>query len=74
VIYMGRGGLKEILEQLVAHGMATDMPAALVANATLENQQVVQGTVSDLAERVVAADVTGPTITLVGEVVALRQP
>jgi uroporphyrin-III C-methyltransferase/precorrin-2 dehydrogenase/sirohydrochlorin ferrochelatase len=74
VIYMGRGGLAEILAGLVAHGMAPDMPAALVANATLEDQRVVQGTVSDLAARVAASGVTGPTITLVGEVVALRRP
>lgn len=74
VIYMGRGGLAEILARLVEHGMRPDMPAALVANATLEDQRVVQGTVSDLAERVVAAGVTGPTITLVGEVVGLRRP
>jgi uroporphyrin-III C-methyltransferase/precorrin-2 dehydrogenase/sirohydrochlorin ferrochelatase len=73
VIYMGRGGLREILGQLQAHGMGPEMPAALVANATLENQQVVQGTVSDLADRVAAADITGPTITLIGEVVALRR-
>jgi len=73
VIYMGRGGLKEILAELVAHGMAPEMPVALVANATLENQRVVQGTVADLADRVAESSVTGPTITIVGEVVGLRQ-
>jgi uroporphyrin-III C-methyltransferase/precorrin-2 dehydrogenase/sirohydrochlorin ferrochelatase len=73
VIYMGRGGLAEILAQLVAHGRAPGTPAALVANATLENQSVVAGTIGDLAMRVHAAEISGPTITIVGEVVALRR-
>ena len=73
VIYMGRGGLAEILQKLVDHGMPPSMPAALVANATLETQQVIQGTLASLAPRVNTADLSGPTITIVGEVVSLRQ-
>lgn len=72
VIYMGRGGLAEILQRLVDHGMPSSMPAALVANATLETQQVIQGTLASLAPRVEEADLSGPTITIVGEVVSLR--
>lgn len=73
VIYMGRGGLAEILQQLVDHGMPPTTPAALVANATLPTQQVIQGTLASLASLVDAADLSGPTITIVGEVVGLRQ-
>ncbi|MGA1370764.1 MAG: siroheme synthase CysG [Pseudomonadales bacterium] len=73
VIYMGRGGLGEILQQLVDHGMPESMPAALVANATLTTQRVIQGTLLTLAERVSAAELSGPTITIVGEVVSLRR-
>jgi uroporphyrin-III C-methyltransferase/precorrin-2 dehydrogenase/sirohydrochlorin ferrochelatase len=73
VIYMGRGGLGEILTQLQHHGLGPGTPAALVANATLPNQCVIQGTVSTLAEQVAAADLQGPTITFVGDVVALRR-
>jgi uroporphyrin-III C-methyltransferase/precorrin-2 dehydrogenase/sirohydrochlorin ferrochelatase len=72
VIYMGLPGIREILAQLIEHGMAPDMPAALVERATLDNQRVIQGTASDLADRVSASDVSGPTILIVGEVVALR--
>ena len=73
VIYMGLPGIQEILSQLVAHGMAPSTPAALVEKATLENQRVIQGTISDLAEQVAAAGVGGPTILIVGEVVGLRR-
>lgn len=73
VIYMGRGGLGEILAQLQLHGLSANTPAALVANATLADQRVIQGTISSLADQVENADLSGPTITFVGEVVALRR-
>jgi len=74
VIYMGLPGLKEILERLVEHGMAPDMPAVLVEKATLPEQRVVQGTVTDLAERVKKAEIVGPTTIIIGEVVKYRHP
>lgn len=73
VVYMGLPGLEEILKKLVAHGIPADTPAALVEKATLPEQQVIQGTVSDLAERVRAAEVSGPTTAIIGNVVAYRR-
>ena len=73
VVYMGLPGLDEILKKLVAHGMPPDTPAALVEKATLPEQLVIQGTVSDLAGRVRAAEVTGPTTAIIGNVVAYRR-
>ncbi len=73
VIYMGLPGLEEILSRLVAHGLPPDTPAALVEKATLPDQQVVSGTVADLAARVRAAGVSGPTTAIVGSVVAYRR-
>jgi uroporphyrin-III C-methyltransferase / precorrin-2 dehydrogenase / sirohydrochlorin ferrochelatase len=72
VIYMGLPGLADILRELVAHGLPADTPAALVEKATLPEQRVIQGTVGDLAERAMAAAVTGPSTTIIGNVVALR--
>jgi uroporphyrin-III C-methyltransferase/precorrin-2 dehydrogenase/sirohydrochlorin ferrochelatase len=73
VVYMGLPGLEEILARLVAHGMAADTPAALIEKATLPDQQVVVGTVSDLSARVRAARVSGPTVAIIGRVVAYRR-
>lgn len=73
VVYMGLVGLEEILQRLVENGMPADTPAALVEKATLPEQQIIQGTVSDLAERVRAAGVTGPTTIIIGNVVAYRR-
>lgn len=72
VVYMGLPGLEEILRRLVEHGLPADTAAALVERATLPEQQVIQGTVSDLAGKVRAADISGPTIAIIGRVVAYR--
>lgn len=72
VVYMGLLGLRELCEQLIAHGMPPDMPAAVVQQATLPQQRVVTGTLADLAERVEAARLRPPTLVIVGDVVKLR--
>jgi siroheme synthase len=72
VVYMGLPGLEEILQRLLEHGMPADTGAALVAKATLPDQQIIEGTVSDLAQRVRAARVTGPTTAIIGNVVRYR--
>ncbi|MEZ5561075.1 MAG: siroheme synthase CysG [Pseudomonadales bacterium] len=73
VIYMGLPGIEEITRQLVAHGLPPDTPAALIEKATLPEQRVVIATAADLAERVRAVGVGGPTLAIVGNVVAFRQ-
>ncbi len=72
VVYMGLLGLAQLCERLVEHGMPTDMPAAVVQQATLPQQRVVTGTLADLAERVEAAGLRPPTLVVVGDVVRLR--
>jgi len=74
VVYMGLLGLPEILRRLVEHDMPPATPAALVERATLPEQQVIVGTVSDLAAKVQAAKVSGPTVVIIGNVVAYRRP
>ncbi|MDA1073629.1 MAG: uroporphyrinogen-III C-methyltransferase, partial [Proteobacteria bacterium] len=72
VIYMGLLGLGEICEQLSRNGMAPDMPAILIENATLHNQREVVGTITTLAALVKKAQITGPSLTIVGRVVDYR--
>jgi uroporphyrin-III C-methyltransferase len=72
VIYMGLGGLAHICQQLVAHGLPTTWPAAVVADATLPSQRVVTATLADLAQAVAQADLKSPCLTVVGQVVLLR--
>jgi uroporphyrin-III C-methyltransferase/precorrin-2 dehydrogenase/sirohydrochlorin ferrochelatase len=72
-IYMGLGPIAEICAKLVSHGLDASTPAAAIENGTRSDQRVVTGTLTNLPERVAAAKVTGPTLIVVGSVVALRQ-
>lgn len=72
VFYMGLTAIGIICDQLIAHGMAPDMPAALVEQGTTRNQRVHIGTVATLSALVAEADVRAPTLTIIGEVVNLH--
>lgn len=73
VFYMGLVGLDTICEQLVAHGMAADMPIALVQQGTTPNQKVITGTLETMSAVVKMTEVQAPTIIIVGRVVKLQQ-
>ncbi len=72
VFYMGLTGIKVISEQLQAHGMDGNMPAALVEQGTTRNQRVHIGTVANLPELVKTSGVRAPTLTIIGNVVKLH--
>ncbi len=74
VIYMGLVGLRQIMQQLLNHGGEAQRPVAIVENATYSDQRVVLGTVENIADRVDAARVQGPSVAIVGAVVSLAQP
>ena len=73
VIYMGLVGLKEICEKLIEHGVASTMPVAVVQQGTTQRQKVVTATLADLSEKVAQAGLKPPCLTIVGEVVRLRE-
>ena len=72
VIYMGLVGLKEICEKLIEYGVAPTMPVAVVQQGTTQRQKVVTATLADLAEKVAAAGIKPPCLTIIGAVVKLR--
>ena len=73
VFYMGLVGLPLITRELMAHGMAADMPVALVSRGTTPEQVVVTGTLETIVSRVDESGVRAPTLVIVGEVVRLRE-
>ncbi|NOT64792.1 MAG: uroporphyrinogen-III C-methyltransferase [Methylotenera sp.] len=73
VIYMGLVGLEKICEQLIAHGVSPNMPAAVVQQGTTQHQRVVTATIKDLAAKVRDAQIKAPCLTIIGEVVQLRE-
>lgn len=73
VIYMGLVGLAEICQQLMRHGVSPDMPAAVIQQGTTQRQRVVTATLKDLAQKVGMAEMKPPCLTIIGEVVRLRE-
>jgi uroporphyrin-III C-methyltransferase len=74
VILMGLERLAEITALLQIHGRAPGTPAAVISRGTLPDEQVVVGTLADLAERVAIAEgIESPATIVVGEVVRLRE-
>ena len=73
VLYMGLVGLERICEQLIAHGQRASMPVALISKGTTPEQNVVVGTLADIASKVSEHHIVAPTLTIIGEVVSLRE-
>lgn len=73
VFYMGLTGLNVISQQLIKHGVAADMPVAVVQSATTDKQQVVTGTLTDIQQKASEANIQPPALIIVGTVVSLRE-
>jgi uroporphyrinogen III methyltransferase/synthase len=73
VLYMGVGRLREISAALISAGKRPGTPVAVVRWGTVPEQRTVTGTLGDIAERVEEAKLKPPAITVVGDVVSLRE-
>lgn len=73
VFYMGVGNLPEITRALETNGKSPDTPAAVIRWGTLPSQEVVVGTLADIAQRVAVAKLKPPAIIVFGEVVGVRE-
>jgi uroporphyrinogen III methyltransferase/synthase len=71
VFLMGVTNLPAIVQRMIENGCSPDTPAAVIQQGTTAHQKVVEGTLANIVERSVGID--PPAITIVGEVVRLRQ-
>jgi len=71
VFLMGVGHLEQIAERLVAAGRPAETAVAVVRRGTWPDQQVVLGSLANIAERVREAGLQAPAVTVVGKVVSL---
>jgi uroporphyrin-III C-methyltransferase len=73
VIYMGVSALPQICEQLIAHGLPADTPAAVVERATHPGQRTIVGTVETLPALTLVHAVSSPALIVIGAVAALHR-
>ena len=72
VFYMGLYGVKTICEKLIAHGLASTTPAALIQQGTTRHQRTLIGDLDTLPGIVEHGNVKAPTLIVVGKVVKLH--
>ena len=73
VFFMGVKNLPEICRNLLEHGRAPGTPVAVIRWGTTPDQRTVVGTLENIVHRVKEANIKPPAITVVGEVVNLRE-
>ncbi|MBT2693960.1 uroporphyrinogen-III C-methyltransferase [Bacillus sp. ISL-55] len=71
--YMGISNLPYISENLIKHGKPADTPVILIQWGTFSRQQTLEGTLSNIAAKAKEVNFTNPAITLVGDIVSLRE-
>ena len=73
VVLMGTENLGDWTKSLVAHGMNPATPVAVIQWGTLGKQMSVAGTLATIAKLAAAKKIVPPALTIVGDVVKLRE-
>jgi uroporphyrin-III C-methyltransferase/precorrin-2 dehydrogenase/sirohydrochlorin ferrochelatase len=72
VFYMGLARLEHIVARLMRNGAPAERPAALIAQGTTAEQQVVAATLGTICTEAAARRIESPALLVVGEVAALH--
>jgi uroporphyrinogen III methyltransferase/synthase len=72
VVLMGVKSLRQIVTQLLLHGRSPETLVALIRWGTTAHQQTITGTLANIADKAEEAALESPVVTVVGEVVRLR--
>ncbi len=72
-LYLSVSMMEQVVAELLAGGAYTAAtPVAVVSKASWEDQQVIEGTLADIAARVATSGIKRQALILVGEVLAAR--
>jgi uroporphyrin-III C-methyltransferase len=72
IILMGVDTLPRVARRLLDGGLPADTPAAVIQQGTMRQQRAVTGTLANIAECAMRANIISPAIIVIGSVVALR--
>jgi uroporphyrin-III C-methyltransferase len=73
VLYMGLRNLDKIAAALMRGGLSANTPAAVIASATLVDQQILVSTLDRIAAEAHAANLAAPAMAVIGDIVRTRQ-
>ena len=73
VIYLSVGMIEKVVEQLLEGVYTAETPAAIVSRASWEDEQIIRGTLADIADRVREAGIDRQALIIVGDVLAARR-
>jgi uroporphyrinogen III methyltransferase/synthase len=73
VVLMGTENLGDWTKSLIAHGMSAETPIAVIQWGTRGKQKSVSGTMSNIAKLVAEKKIVPPALTIIGDVVTLRE-
>ncbi|MFH1371900.1 MAG: uroporphyrinogen-III C-methyltransferase [Planctomycetota bacterium] len=66
VFYMGMSNLESIANRLIENGMSSDIPAAVIANATLPTQRTAKATLASIADLCAKQHIGPPALVFIG--------
>ncbi len=72
VVYMGLGSLGQIAAAALEQGVRPDLPVAVIDNGSRQNQRVISATLETIEKKARAADLKGPALIVMGDVVTMR--
>jgi precorrin-4/cobalt-precorrin-4 C11-methyltransferase len=73
VIYLSVGMIEKVVEQLLQGAYTPQTAAAVVCRASWEDEQIIRGTLADIAVRVREAGIDRQALIVVGDVLAARR-
>lgn len=73
VIYLSVSMVEKVVAELLQGAYTPETPVAVVAKASWPDEQLVEGTLADIAEKVRAAGIDRQALILVGDVLAARR-
>ena len=72
VIYLSVGMIEKVVEQLLAGAYTPKTAIAIVCRASWEDEQIIRGTLADIAAKVREAGIDRQAMIIVGDVLAAR--
>jgi precorrin-4/cobalt-precorrin-4 C11-methyltransferase len=73
VIYLSVGMVEKVVAQLLKGSYTVTTPAAVVCRASWDDESIINGTLADIAEKVLEAGIDRQALIIVGDVLAARR-